>query len=107
MGGSTTHGAGRFFPTRLLRRHQDGDGESQESKDFWENPTGKEETESEVNSKGTPTCPWSIPQASPNPQMKGIPKHKLLVGGRFGMFQGYVGKLLDRWIILVLVKAGR
>ena len=25
--------------------------------------------------------------------MKGIPNHKLLVGGRFGMFQGYVGKL--------------
>ena len=26
-----------------------------------------------VESKGTPTYPWSIPQASPNPQMKGIP----------------------------------
>ena len=26
-----------------------------------------------VNSKRTPTFPWSIPQASPNPQMKGIP----------------------------------
>ena len=24
-------------------------------------------------SKGTPTYPWSIPQTSPNPQMKGIP----------------------------------
>ena len=27
--------------------------------------------------------------------MKGIPNHKLLFGGRFGMFQGYVGKFLE------------
>ena len=25
------------------------------------------------HSKGNPTYPWSIPQTSPNPQMKGIP----------------------------------
>ena len=31
--------------------------------------------------------------------MKGIPKHKLLVGGRFGMFlSGYVGKFLETQI---------
>ena len=48
-----------------------------------------------IMSKRTLTYPWSIPQASPKPQMKGIPKHKLLVIRVWGMFQGYVGKFLD------------
>ena len=46
-------------------------------------------------SKKTPTYPWSIPQASPKTQMKGIPKHKPLVGGLGVCSRGYVEKLLD------------
>ena len=34
-----------------------------------------------------PHTPW----IAFHPQMKGIPNHKLLVGGRFGMFQGIPG----------------
>ena len=45
------------------------------------------------NSKRTPTYPWSIPQASPKPQMKGIPNHKLLVGG-LGYVPGVCWKIL-------------
>ena len=45
------------------------------------------------HSKGTPTYPWSIPQTSPNPQMKGIPNHKLLVGG-LGYAPGVCWKVL-------------
>lgn len=33
----------------------------------------------------------------------GSPKHKLLGQGVWGMFQGYVGKLLDNYIVLSLV----
>ena len=44
-------------------------------------------------SKRTPTYPWSIPQASPKPKMKGIPKHKLLVGG-LGYAPGVCWKIL-------------
>ena len=48
-------------------------------------------------SKGTPTYPgYSIPQASRNPQMKGIPKHKLLVGG-LGYVPGVYWKVLRGW----------
>ena len=51
-------------------------------------------TPKKLDSKGNPTYPWSIPQTCPNPQMKGIPNHKLLVGV-WGMLQGSVGKVLD------------
>ena len=56
-------------------------------------------------SKGTPTYPESrIPQASPKKtQMKGIPNHKLLVGGRFGMFQGNVGKFLEIYMTFIYI----
>ena len=50
--------------------------------------------EQKNESKNTPTYPWSIPQESLNPQMKGIPNHKPLEMGVWGMFQGYVGKFL-------------
>ena len=46
-----------------------------------------------IPSKGTPVSHTpGIPTA---PNDSGIPNHKLLVEGRFGMFQGYVGKFLD------------
>ena len=39
------------------------------------------------------------PSIRNKPQKKRIPKHKLLVGGRPGMFQGYVGKFLESFIL--------
>ena len=42
-----------------------------------------------------PTYPGKIPQTSLNPTKKDIPKHKLLVKGPFGIFQGYVGEILE------------
>ena len=56
-----------------------------------------------IGTFGTPTYPWSIayPKRHPlsAPNVAGIPNHKVLVGGRFGMFQGYVGKFLESWKI--------
>ncbi len=47
---------------------------------------------SNEGSKRTPTYPWSIPHESPfTPKWKESLHFKLLVLGRFGMFQGYVG----------------
>ena len=47
-------------------------------------PTGQ-------HTQRTPTYPGSIPQASPNPQMKGIPKHRLLVGEEFQNIDCWLG----------------
>ena len=47
------------------------------------------------HSKRTPTYLWSIPTDSlSHPQMKGIPNHKLLVGGSLGLFPRVCWKIL-------------
>ena len=41
--------------------------------------------------------PWEgTPDFPKQTQRKEIPKQKLLVKGRFGIFQGYVGEILDK-----------
>ena len=58
-----------------------------------------EHTAKLVVSKRTPTYPWSIFQESPNPQMEGIPNHKVLVES-LGYVPGVCWKILsslNRW----------
>ena len=46
------------------------------------------------SSKRTPNIQLEHTQVIPNPQLKGIPKHKLLDRAFLGTFHGYVGKFL-------------